>query len=171
MYKHCDCTTMLTEGATAPEFSLPGVPADQSEGIEQYELAEARKAGPVLINFYLFDFNPQCRRNVCDLHDMSWFDLDSDLQVFGISTDSTFSHREFAKQEGLNFPLLSDNDGSVAEAYEVLIDELQGHKRIARRAIYLIDETGTVRYSWIADSPDTQPDWERVKAVVEAVKT
>ena len=161
---------MLTEDATAPGFSLPGVPADQSEGIEQYDLDELRKTGPVLINFYLFDFNPQCRRNVCDLHDMSWFDLDSDIQVFGISTDSTFSHREFARQEGLDFPLLSDNDGSVAEAYDVLVDELRGHKRIAQRAVYLVDESGTVRYSWCAGSPDTQPDWEKVKAAVEAVK-
>ena len=162
---------MLTEGTTAPEFSLPGVPADQSEGIEQYALGELRETGPVLINFYLFDFNPQCRRNVCDLHDMSWFDLDSDIQVFGISTDSTFSHREFAKQEGLDFPLLSDNDGSIAEAYDVLVDELRGHKRIAQRAVYLIDKSGTVQYSWSADSPDNQPDWQRVKAAVEAVKT
>ena len=161
---------MLNKGATAPEFSLPGVPADQSEGIEQYELDELRKTGPVLLSFYLFDFNPQCRRNVCALHDVSWFDLDSDIQVFGISTDSTFSHREFAKQEGLDFPLLSDNDGSVAEAYDVLVDELRGHKRIAQRAVYLIDESGTVRYSWCAESPDNQPDWEKVKAAVEAVK-
>jgi len=144
---------------------------DQSEGIEQYALGELRETGPVLINFYLFDFNPQCRRNVCDLHDMSWFDLDSDIQVFGISTDSTFSHREFAKQEGLDFPLLSDNDGSIAEAYDVLVDELRGHKRIAQRAVYLIDKSGTVQYSWSADSPDNQPDWQRVKAAVEAVKT
>jgi len=162
---------MLTEGATAPGFSLPGVPADQSEGIEQYDLSELRKTGPVLINFYLFDFNPQCRRNVCDLHDMSWFDLDSDIQVFGISTDSTFSHREFARQEGLDFPLLSDNDSSIAEAYDVLIDELRGHKRIAQRAVYLVDESGTVQYSWSADSPDSQPDWQHVKAAVEAIKT
>jgi len=161
---------MLTEDATAPEFALPGVPADQSEGIEQYELSELRKTGPVLLNFYLFDFNPRCRRHVCDLHDMSWFDLDSDIQVFGISTDSTFSHREFAKQEGLDFPLLSDNDGSIAEAYDVLIDELRGHKRIAQRAVYLIDESGTVQYSWSADSPDSQPDWQQVKAAVEAIK-
>ena len=143
---------------------------DQSEDIVQYDLSELRKAGPVLMNFYLFDFNPQCRRNVRDLHDLSWFDLDSDLQVFGISTDSTFSHLEFAKQEGLDFPLLSDNDGSVAEGYDVLVDELHGHKRIARRAVYLVDESGTVQYSWAAESPDIQPDWEGVKAAVEAVK-
>ena len=162
---------MLTEGATAPGFSLPGVPAERADGIEQYDLAELHMTGPVLLNFYLFDFNPRCRRNVCDLHDMSWFDLDSDIQVFGISTDSTFSHREFATQEGLDFPLLSDNDGSVAEAYDVLLDELHGHKRIAQRAVYLIDESGTVRYSWCANAPDNQPDWEAVKTAVEAVKT
>lgn len=95
---------MLNKGATAPGFTLPGVSGDQSEDIEQYELDELRETGPVLLSFYLFDFNPQCRRNVCALHDVSWFDLDSDIQVFGISTDSTFSHREFAKQEGPRFP-------------------------------------------------------------------
>jgi len=70
----------------------------------------------------------------------------------------------------IDFPLLSDNDGSVAEAYDVLVDELRGHKRIAQRAVYLIDESGTVRYSWCANTPGTQPDWQQVKAAVEAIK-
>ena len=96
------------------------------------------------------------------------FDL---LGVFGLSTDSVFSHREFAKREGLEYPLLTDSDGSVADAYGVLYDEVRGHKRIAKRAVFLVDSTQAVRYSWCADDPSRQPDWAEIKAAIEDVKS
>lgn len=119
----------------------------------------------------MFDFNPACRENVCDLHDLAWFDLDREIGVFGISADGAFSHREFASQEGLEYPLLSDSDDSVAAAYGVAYDEFRGHKNVARRSVFVIDETGTVRYSWSADDPADQPEWDAIKAAIDDLKT
>ena len=161
---------MLTDGDTAPGFSLPGVPADRSEGIEQYDLGELRKAGPVLLNFYLFDFNTACTDHVCSIHDLAWFDLDASLSVVGISTDSGFSHRAFASAEGIDVPLLSDSDGSVAAAYGVLYDEFRGHREVAKRAVFLIRPDGTVAYAWHTDDPGEQPDFDAVKRAVESLR-
>lgn len=161
---------MLSPGDTAPEFTLPGVSLDRSTEIRTFRLADALSSSPVLVNFYMFDFNPACRENVCDLHDLAWFDLDDDIRVFGLSTDGAFSHREFARQEDLKYPLLSDTDGSVAAAYGVCRDEFRGHRRIANRAVFLVDTSGRIRYSWSAEDPDDQPEWEAIKAAVEDIK-
>ncbi|WP_018257455.1 redoxin domain-containing protein [Halomicrobium katesii] len=161
---------MLELGDTAPDFTLQGIRGAESSDIETVTLSERLETGPAVLNFYLFDFHPECRRNVCELHDLAWFDLDEQVHTFGISTDSVFSHGEFARQEGLEYPLLSDNDGSVAESYGILTDERQGHRRVARRAVFVVDQTGSVRYRWVADAPDEQPEWEAIKDVVDDVK-
>jgi len=159
---------MVIEGDTAPDFRLPGtIPSTPGEeGVTEYRLADALDGGPVIVSFYVFDFHPACTQHMCSLHDVSWFDIDDSVTVFGVSTDRSFSHQEFAEAEGLSFPLLSDSDGSVAEAYDVLYDELNGHKRVSKRAVFVIDTDQTVRYAWVADNPREQPDWGPVREVV-----
>jgi len=157
---------MLTERTAAPEFELPGTPTADDE-FREYDLADALAEGPVLLNFYMFDFNLQCTTHVCSVNELAWFELDERLTVFGISTDRTFSHSAFADQEGLQFPLLSDSDGSVAAEYDVLYEKFQGHKRIARRSVFLVDTDGVIRYAWSAEEPAEQPDWSAVREAVD----
>lgn len=157
---------MKRQGTHAPDFTLPGTAPDGSQRVTEYQLAEALETGPVLINFYVFDFHPACTENLCDLHNLAWLDLDTDVTVFGISTDRSFSHRAFADAEQLFFTLLSDSDGSVAETYDVLYDEFQGHKRIAKRAVFVIDTEQTIQYAWCAVDPQTQPDWNAIREAV-----
>ena len=159
---------MLSEGATAPEFTLPGTAPDDDKEPVEYSLTDALADGPVLVNFYLFDFHPACTANMCDLQELAWFDLDENLTVFGVSTDRAFSHAAFADEEELRFPLLSDSDGSVAEAYGVLYDEFRGHSRISKRSVFLIDTDGQIQYTWQAAEPGDQPGWQEIKAAVDA---
>jgi len=161
---------MIEHGTDAPDFRLPGTD-DASGDIREYNLSDALDDGPVLVNFYLFDFHPECTEHVCSLHDVAWFELDDRLTVFGISTDRTFSHAAFAREEGLQFPLLSDSDGTVAERYGVLYDEFKGHKRIAKRAVFLVDTDAVVRYAWSSDDPADQPDWQAVRTAVDDLDT
>ena len=101
--------------------------------------------------------------------------LHIDLQpagtVFGISTDRSFSHRAFAETEELAFALLSDSDGSVAESYDVFYEEFNGHKRIAKRSVFVVDTDGTIRYAWSTDDPTVQPDFSAVKDALEGLQT
>jgi peroxiredoxin len=157
---------MLQDGVDAPAFQLPGTEGE-SGTLQEYSLTDALADGPVLLNFYLFDFNPQCTDHVCSIRDAAWFELDDRVTVFGISTDRTFSHAAFAEQEGLQFPLLSDSDGSVAEEYDVLYDEFQGHKRIAKRSVFLVDSEEVIRYAWSTDEPEEQPEWTAVQDAVD----
>lgn len=160
---------MLRRGTRAPDFSLPGIADDAETPIERYELAEALSDGPAVLAFYLFDFHPECTEELCDLSNLSWFDLADGVSVFAISTDRSFSHRAFADAEGLDVPLLSDSDGSVADAFGVLYDEFNYHRRIAKRSVFVVDVDRTVRYAWSTDDPTTHPDWSAVEAAVRDI--
>lgn len=161
---------MITEGSPAPTVRLPGTPLADEAAIDEYDLRDAVESGPAVLNFFLFDFHPDCTENLCDLHDLAWFDLAEDVTVFGISTDRTFSHRAFAEQEGLRYPLLSDSDGSVAEAYGVRYDEFNGHRNIAKRSVFVVDTDRTVRYAWCTEDPSVQPDWSAVETAVRGTR-
>lgn len=160
---------MRSVGDHAPGFTLPGVRGDdEGSQVHPHSLTDALETGPVLLNFYLFDFHPHCTENVCDLQNLAWFDIGGEVSVFAISTDRAFSHRAFATEEGLSVTLLSDSDGSVAKKYDVLYDEYGGHKRIARRSVFLIGENQEIEYAWETEDPAVQPDWTAVKDAIEA---
>lgn len=147
---------MVTVGDTAPSFELPGT-GDVGGDVPTYRLDDALGEGPIVLAFYAFDFHPGCTEQLCSIRDLSWFDINPDVSVFGISTDRVFSHRAFAEQHDIEFPLLSDSDGRVAEAYGVLRDELLGHRHVAKRALFLLDTDGTVQYRWVGDDPEAVP--------------
>mgnify|MGYP006305668805 CR=1 FL=1 len=91
------------------------------------------------------------------------------VTVLGISTDRVFSHRRFSREQDLSFALLSDSDGSVSEAYGLLYDEFQNHRRVSKRAIVVVDPDGVVRHRWVTDDPQAIPDLDDVRRAVETV--
>lgn len=158
---------MLETGDPAPAFELPAAVDGE---IRRVELDERADGGVVLLVFYPADFSPVCTDELCSLRDMELFDLQRDVTILGVSSDSAFSHRSFADRYGLSFPLLSDSDGSVAAAYGVrAAHSLNGHRGLAKRAVFVVDGESTVRYAWSTDDPAELPDVAEVRAAIEAV--
>ena len=131
----------LAVGDHAPALSLPGIDA----GVRRdYTLAEF--AGrPVVLAFYPGDNTPVCTKQLCSYTS----DLDAftalDAQVLGISPQSVDSHEGFAAKQSLGFPLLADEAKDAARAFGVL-----GLAGQYRRAVFVIDATGTVAYAHCA---------------------
>lgn len=76
---------------------------------------------------------------------------DRDAEVLGVSRDSLKSHEKFiVKLGGLPFPLLSDEDSQVCEAYQVIKDKNMYGKIVKgiERSTFLIDKIGTVAAVW-----------------------
>jgi peroxiredoxin len=73
--------------------------------------------------------------------DIAKFDS-MDTQVFGLSVDSPFANREFAKQIGVTFPLLSDIKHSVVKDYGIF-NEDGGY---GNRATFVIDKDGIIQH-------------------------
>jgi thioredoxin-dependent peroxiredoxin len=125
-------------GDRAPDFELAGT------GSRRYRLADQRGRWTILA-FYPADFTPVCTRQFCSYRDAS-VDLDGlDADVLGIAPQSVGSHERFAAEHGLTVPLLADPDHATARAYGVL-----GPGGVVRRAIFIVDPEGTVRYRHVA---------------------
>lgn len=158
---------MLDRTETAPEFRLPGVRHD-ADGIEQYSLADALDSGDaVLLVCYPFDFSPVCTTELCALSDAEWFQFTEGLRVWGVSHDSVYAHAAFVDAYDLTFPLLSDADGEVAEAFDVLHEELEGHERVPQRSVFLIDSDRRIEYAWTTEDPSRTPDTSPITEAVE----
>lgn len=131
-----------------PDFSLMGVHEGE---IREYTLSEYTARGCVLLGVYVFDFSPVCTSQLCEIRDMDWYTYKTDLSVFGICTDGPYSHMEYAEQEDISYPLLSDTGGEVLEQLGVLYDEKDGLRNVPKRSLFLIDSDRTVVYRWVAE--------------------
>lgn len=158
---------MLENGTEAPSFSLPGV---EGGDVRQFSLGEYLGENVVVLCFYPAAFDPHCPRRGGWLQDLDLLALQRNVAVLAVGPDTAYSHREFADSYNLDCPLLADTAGVVAEAYGVL-DEFEGHQQVPRRAVFVLDDRGVVRYAWTADAPDDRPAVEAVRAAIRSVES
>ncbi|WP_256296086.1 redoxin domain-containing protein [Haloarchaeobius salinus] len=158
---------MLSVGSEAPNFSLPGV---ENGEFDEYSLVEALREDLVVIAFYPADFSPTCTEELCTLQDMDLLNLDADVTLFGISGDSMYSHRRFAEEYDITYPLLADSMGEVAAEYGVCMPDWRGHRNVPKRSVFVVDERQRVRYAWSADDQTVLPDVGEVRAAIDDVR-
>src|SRR5690625_749477 len=132
-------TTRLTAGDTAPALSL------QAANGKTVSLADY--AGQqVIVYFYPKAMTPGCTTQACDFRDrLERFTADG-YAVLGISPDPVDKLEKFTEQEDLNFPMLSDEDHAVAEAYGAW-GEKKNYGRVDEgliRSTIVVDEDGKV---------------------------
>lgn len=144
---------MLKINQKAPTFSL----ADQhgeTHTIEQY------LGKKVLLYFYPKDDTPGCTTEACNFRDNYEELTKLGLVVLGVSKDTTKSHKKFAEKYKLPFPLLSDEDTSVCQAYGVWgMKKFMGREYLGiTRASFLINEQGEIEkiYNEVKPKEHTQ---------------
>jgi peroxiredoxin Q/BCP len=136
----------LKPGDPAPDFTLP----DQSGKPVTLSSFRGRK---VLVYFYPKADTPGCTTQACGLRDVA-ADV-GDAAILGISPDKPAKQARFDTKYGLGFPLLSDPDHAVAEAYGTWGEKnMYGRTYMGIiRSAFLIDEDGTVAEAWYKVSP------------------
>src|SRR3954469_15157054 len=128
---------MLTAGDKAPAISLP----DQDGATQKLSAYKGRK---VLVYFYPKADTPGCTAQACGLRDVAG--EVGDTAIIGISPDKPAAQQKFDTKYGLGFPLLSDEDHAVADAFGAWGERSMYGKKymgIIRSAV-LIDEDGKV---------------------------
>jgi len=147
--------TNLASGDAAPPFSL----IDQHGNTVRLEDFRGRK---VLVYFYPEADTPGCTRQSCDLRDRRQDLARMGLDIVGISPDLPDKQLAFDQKYELGFPLLSDLDHSVAEAYGAWGEKT---KRSGEtyfgiiRSSFLVDDDGRIEYAWSPVRPeDTVPN-------------
>lgn len=138
----------LPAGTAAPAFTLP-----DADG-KPRQLADWRGQWLVLY-FYPRDHTPGCTTEANQFRDALPQFTALKARVAGISFDDSASHRRFADDLRLPFPLLSDSDGTVARSYGALLN--LGVMKFARRHTILIDPDGRVAKTYRDVEPETHP--------------
>lgn len=134
----------VVEGQQAPEFR-----AASSTGGE-VGLQDFRGKKNVVLYFYPKDDTPGCTKEACAFRDLRGDFEALDTVVLGVSKDGLPSHGRFQEKYGLTFPLLSDPDRRIIEAYDVWREKTMYGKPTlgVERATFLIDREGTIRRAW-----------------------
>ncbi|MDG6899007.1 MAG: redoxin domain-containing protein [Nitrososphaerota archaeon] len=153
----------LRLGHRAPNFSLP----DSDRTIRT--LDEFIKDGAVILAFFPFAFSGVCDKEMCTFRDEFGGIKKAGAQVVGVSVDSVFSLKAFAQTYNLQFPLLSDFNKKVTRLYGVIQDTWGGfgYKGVSKRAVFVVDSRGILRYRWETETPSVEPPYAEVARVAQ----
>jgi peroxiredoxin Q/BCP len=130
----------LEAGQPAPTFTL----TDQDGS----PVSLGDHAGEnVIVYFYPAAMTPGCTTEACDFRDNLNSLKSAGYQVIGISKDAPAKNKQFQEQEGLNFPLLSDEDLAVHQAYGAYGEKKLYGKTVEGviRSTFVIDPDGSIR--------------------------
>ena len=133
----------LEAGTKAPEFTLPNQD-DKPVSLEDF------KGQRVILYFYPADDTPGCTREACQFNDNLAHFQAAGVPVIGISRDDAQSHQRFRNKYGLQFPLLTDADHPVMDAYGAWGEKTSyGQTSIGvLRSTFLVDGQGRIERAW-----------------------
>ena len=133
----------LAVGAPAPDFTAT------SDAGTPLSLADLR-GRPVVLYFYPKDDTPSCTAEACGFRDEFARFESVGAAVIGVSTDGVKSHARFREKFALPFPLVSDPDHAIADAYGVWQEKsMYGRKYMGVvRTTFLIDRDGRIARVW-----------------------
>ncbi len=141
---------MIDRDVKAPDFIAPAVSAGTGVELELYRLVERHRA--VVLSFAPATFVPAPTAEFVAIRDAGWADH-ADLAVVALTADSLFAGFAYADRYDLPFPLVSDFHGGIAESYDLLADDWEGHAEIPRRATVVLDDDWTVRFASATADP------------------
>ena len=145
-------------GTAAPDFVL----TDHNR--ESVRISDEFARRPVVLAFFPAAFSSVCATELCTIRD----DLATlgSAGVFGISVDTFFTLKAFHRDLGLGYSLLSDFNKEVIRQYGVFCEDMIGLKGLAKRAVFLIDTSGRVRYREVLEDARHEPDYARLREAI-----
>ncbi|RYY96391.1 MAG: redoxin domain-containing protein [Chitinophagaceae bacterium] len=151
---------MLQPGQPAPDFTL------YDSDKQQVTLSELRGRN-VLLLFFPAAFTSVCTAELCSVRDNLKAFEGVNAQPIGISVDTLFTLARYKAEQELNFPLLSDFNKEVSKAYGALYEDFVfGMKGVSKRAAFVIDGAGIVRYAEVLENAGEQPDFAAIGAAL-----
>ena len=153
---------LISVGSKAHAFALPTKPG------QVVDLATVIGHEPVVLLFFPLSFSPVCTAEMCHFRDAWSKWSQAGCKVFGVSVDSPFVTAKFSELEKIPFPLLSDFNKDVSRSYGALHEDLMGLKGVSKRAAFVIDAKGIVKYAWISEDPSVQVEFSAIEKAVQS---
>jgi peroxiredoxin len=118
----------------------------------------------VLLLFFPLAFTSVCTAELCSVRDNLKQYEDLNAVVFGISVDSPQTLARYKQDQNLNFSLLSDFNKEASKTYDCLYENFSlGMKGVSKRAAFVIDEEGIIRYAEVLENAGLQPNFEAIQ--------
>jgi len=151
-------------GDKASDFTLPDVdmkPRSLKEFLGQ----------KVVLAFFVGAFTSTCTKEMCEFRDSMARLIDLNAQVVGVSVNDPFSNKGFAEKNRLPFPILSDYKREVIKQWGLELADFAGLKgyTVAKRSIFILDQTGIVWYVWISEDPSVEPNYDEIQKALEQI--
>jgi len=154
---------VIEKGQKAPDFTL-----FNSEK-NKVSLSDFKGKNLVIL-FFPQAFTGVCTTELCSVRDNMNIYTGLNAQVVGVSVDSIFTLAKFKEEQQYNFPLLSDFNKTVSQAYGAFYDEFVFEmKGVSRRAAFVVDKEGTVQYAEVLESAGDLPNFEAIKTTLSGL--
>jgi len=154
----------LQVGQQAPAFLL------YNTNKKQVSLGE-QKGQNVLLLFFPFAFTSVCTAELCSVRDNFKIYESLNAKPFGISVDSLYTLKRYKEEQSLNFDLLSDFNKEASVAYGALYETFSyGMLGVSKRAAFVIDENGVIRYTEVLENASLQPNFEAIRETLTAIR-
>lgn len=159
----------LKAGEKAPDFTLKSF--TPSEEVTDISLNSYTGKKNVVLLFFPQAFTGVCTEELCTVRDNTKDFSNDDTQVLGISVDGTFVQKAFAKQNNIEYPLLSDFNKEVIKKYDVVQKEFaHGMLETSQRAVFLIGKDGSIKYVEVTENPGVQVNFDKLKEAINSLK-
>jgi peroxiredoxin len=156
-------------GKPAPEFTLKGFASPDAQAPQEFSLSQFKGQKNVVVLFFPLVYTPVCTTEMCGVRDTISQFSDLKAQVLAISVDNPFAQRAWAKENRLNFPVLSDFNKEVSAKYDTLFADLKGWKGVSKRSAFVIDRQGIVRYAECSDDPGKLPSFPAIQDCLKTI--
>ncbi len=124
----------------------------------------------VVLAFFVGAFTSTCTKEMCAFRDSMARLTDLNAQIIGLSVNDPFSNKSFAEKNRLPYPVLSDYKREVIKRYGLELPNFAGLEgyTVAKRSIFILDQTGIIRYIWVSENPAVEPNYQEIQeALVE----
>ena len=149
----------IAVGTTAPEFTL------KTQDDKEWKLS-AQKGKNVVLMWYPLDWSPTCEKENCKISTQPVL-AGPDTVVVGISRDSVWSHKAWAKAYGIKHDLLADPMLDVTKSYGMQHPKVPF---ISHRATVIVDKTGKVAFAAVQEKTGEERDWTPIQAALKNLK-
>jgi len=156
--------TKIKVGDKAPDFTLP----DVNKNPRSLHEFLGKK---VVLAFFVGAFTSTCTKEVCAFRDSMARLIDLNAQVVGVAFTDPFSNKAFSEKNRLPFPVLSDYRREVIKQWKLELPDFAGLNgyTVAKRSIFILDQSGFVRYVWISEDPSVEPNYGEIQKALEKI--
>lgn len=147
-------------GQPAPAFRL-------HDTTKQEVSLDTLRGDNLVLLFFPLAFTSVCTKELCGVRDNLDIYNTASAKVFGISVDSPQVLARFKAEQGLNFELLSDFNKEASADYGVLYEQFGWMKGVSKRAAFVIDRQGIIRYAEVLENAGDLPDFEAIQAALQ----